>query len=119
MLTKPKGECSNELESVVKMVHKSSKKIVDSEKEKGSSSSRNTFKSYYKKIYESGLPQRPLINSVVLNFNEVGMDHFYTFHQEHHPEKKLSTMDKFDDFGYESIIRCLAGKSRRRRRTNK
>ena len=26
-------------------------------------------------------------NSAVLNFNEVGMDHFCTFHREHHSEK--------------------------------
>ena len=37
LLTKPKDEHSNELESVVKMVHKSSNKKVDMEKDKGTS----------------------------------------------------------------------------------
>ena len=57
------------------------------EKENGASSSRNPFNPYYKKREESGQPQPPLLNSVVLNFNEVEMDHFCTFHQEHHSEK--------------------------------
>ena len=87
LLTRTKEEHSNELENVVKMVHKLSNKIVDLEKDKGTSSSRNPFKPYYKKRAESGQPQSPLINSVVLNFNEVGMDHFCTFHQEHHSER--------------------------------
>ena len=89
LLTRPKGEYSNELENVVKMVQKLSNKIVYLEKENGASSSRNPFKSYYKKRGEIGQPEPPLINSCVLNFNEVGMDHFYTFHQEHHYEKSF------------------------------
>ena len=36
---------------------------------------------------ESEHPQPPILNSVVLNFNEVGMDNFCTFHQEHRSEK--------------------------------
>ena len=71
------------------MVHKLSNKILDLEKEKGDSSSRNPFKCYYNKIEESGQPQPPLINSVVLNFNKVGMDHFCTFHQENQSEKSF------------------------------
>ena len=71
------------------MVQKLSNKIVDLEKEKGASSSRNPFNPYYKKREESGHPQPSLINSVVLNFNEVDMDHFCTFHQEHHSEKSI------------------------------
>ena len=49
LLTKSKEEHSNELENVVKMVQKLSNKIVDLEKDKGSSSYRNPFNSYYKK----------------------------------------------------------------------
>ena len=52
LLTRPKEEHSNELENVVKMVHKLSNKIVDLEKEKGVSSSRNPFNPYYKKMEE-------------------------------------------------------------------
>ena len=59
-------------------------KIVDLEKEKGASSSRKPFKPYYKKREESGKTQPPLLNFVVLNFNEVGMDNLCTFHQENH-----------------------------------
>ena len=44
LLNRPKEEHSNELENVVKMVQKLSNKIVDLEKGKGASSSRNPFK---------------------------------------------------------------------------
>ena len=87
LLTRPKYKHLNELDNVVKMVQKLSNNIVDLEKEKGSISSRNPFNPYYKKREESGQPKPPLINSVVLNFNEVHMDHLCTFHQEHHSEK--------------------------------
>ena len=69
------------------MVQKLPTKIVDMEKDKGTSSYRNTFNHYYKKKEESGQPKPPMHNSSVLNFNEVGMDHFCTFHQEPHFEK--------------------------------
>ena len=75
MSKRPKEEHLNELENVVKMVHKLSNNIVDLEKDKGSSSSRNPFKPYYRKREESGKLQLPPINSVVLNFNEVCIDH--------------------------------------------
>ena len=35
------------------------------------------------------LSQPPVYNSSVLNFNKVGIDHFYTFHQEPHSEKSF------------------------------
>ena len=57
------------------------------EKDKGTSSYRNPFNPYYKIKEESGQSQIPVQNSSILNFNEVGMDRFYTFHQEHHSEK--------------------------------
>ena len=74
---------------MVKMVHKLSNKIVDMEKDKGASSYRNPFNPYYKKKEESGQLQPPVHNSNVFNFNEVGMDHLCTFHQEHHSEKTI------------------------------
>ena len=46
--TKPREENSNELENVMKMVQKLSNKIVDMEKNKGTSSYRNPFNPYYK-----------------------------------------------------------------------
>ena len=80
LLTRPKEEHSNELENVVRMVQKLSNKKTDLEKDKGTSTSRKTFKPYYKKREESGQSQPPVYNFVVLNFNEVGMDHLCTFH---------------------------------------
>ena len=80
LLTRPKEKHSRELENVVKMVHKLSNKIVYLENEKDASSSKKQFKPYFKKSEESGTYQPPTYNCSVLNFNEVGMDHFYTFH---------------------------------------
>ena len=57
------------------------------EKDKGTSSYRKPFNPYYNKKEESGQPQPPVHNSTILNFNEEGLDHFYTFHQEPHSEK--------------------------------
>ena len=88
LLTNPKKEHSNELDNVVKMVQKLSNKVADLEKDKGVSPYIKPFNPYYKKREESEKPQAPVHNSVVLNFNEVGMDHFCTFHQEHHSEKR-------------------------------
>ena len=87
LLTKPKEEHSNELENVVKMVHRLSNKIVDLEKEKGASSLRKPFKAYYKKREESRQPQLPLLNFAILNFNEVGMDHSVHFIKKTTPKK--------------------------------
>ena len=89
LLTIPKEEHSNELENVVKMVQKLSNKIVDLEKDKEASSSKKQFKPYFKKREESGQYQPPMYNSLFLNFNEVGLDHFCTFHQEPHSEKSF------------------------------
>ena len=87
LLTKPREEHSNELENVVKMVQKLSNKIVDMEKDKGTSSYRNPFNPYYIKREESGQSQPPVHNSIILNFNQEGMDHLCTFHQEPHSKK--------------------------------
>ena len=69
------------------MVQKLSNKVVDLEKDKGFSPYRNPFNPYYKKREEIENPQPPVHNSVVLNFNKVGMDHCCTFHQEVDSEK--------------------------------
>ena len=86
LLTKPKEEHSNELENVVKMVQKLSNKIVDMEKDRGTSSYRNPFNPYYKKKEECGKPRPSVNNSTVLNFNKEGMDNLCIFHQEPHCE---------------------------------
>ena len=69
------------------MVQNLSNKIVDLEKDKEASASKKQFKPYFKKREESGTSQLCVYTSSVLNFNEVGMDHFYTFHQETHSKK--------------------------------
>ena len=71
------------------MVQKLSNKIIDLEKDKEASSSKKKFKPYFKKREESGTSQPPVYNSSILNFNEVGMDHFFTFYQEPHSEKSF------------------------------
>ena len=89
LLTRPKEEHSIELENVVNMVQKLSNKIVDLEKVKETKSSKKQFKPYFKKREESGTSQPLVYTSSVLNFNELGMDHFCTFHQEPHFEKSF------------------------------
>ena len=87
VLTRPKEKHLSELENMVKMILKLSNKIVDLEKDKEVSSSRKWFKPFFKKKEEVGTSQPPIYSSFVLNFNEVGMDNFCTFHQEPHSEK--------------------------------
>ena len=87
LLTRPKDEHSSELENVVKMVHKLSNKIIDLEKYKEANSARKQHQPFFKKRDESGPSQPPTHSSSVLNFTEVGMDNFCTFHQEPHSEK--------------------------------
>ena len=89
MLTIPKEEYLIELENVVNMVQKLSNKIADMEKEKEASLSKKQFKPFFNKREESGTSQPPVYNYSILNFNEVGMDHFCTFHQELHSEKSF------------------------------
>ena len=71
------------------MEQKLSNKIVDLEKDREASLAKRQFKPYFKKREESGTSQPHVYNSSVLNFNEVGMDHFCTFHQEPHSEKSF------------------------------
>ena len=87
LLTRHKEEHSSELENMVKMVQKLSNKIVNLKNDKEASSSKKQFKPYFKKREEGGTSQPPVYSPSVLNFNEVGMDNFYTFHQEPHSEK--------------------------------
>ena len=87
LLNKPKQEHSNELENMAKMVQNLSNEVVDLEKDKGVSSYKKPFNPCYKKKEENEQPQPPILNSIVLNFNKVGMDNLCTFHQEHHYEK--------------------------------
>ena len=89
LLTKPKEECCNELENVVKMPQKLSNKIVDLEKDKEASSSRNPFRQIFKKKEENSPSQPPTNISSVMNLTEVGMDNFCSFHQQPDSEKSF------------------------------
>ena len=80
LLTKTKQEHSNELDNVVKVAQKLSNKEVDLENDKGISPYRKPFNPYYKKREESEQTHPPMHISVVLSFNDVGMDHFCSFH---------------------------------------
>ena len=71
------------------MIQNISNKIVGLEKDKESTSSKKQFKPYFKKREEGGTSQPPIYSSSILNFTEVGMDHFCTFHQEPHFEKSF------------------------------
>ena len=84
LLTKPKDERSQELDSVVKMVQKLSNRIVDLEKEK---EANNQFKPYYKKRDDNGPSKPPSHSPSAMNLTEVGMEKFYTFHQQPHFER--------------------------------
>ena len=71
------------------MVQKLSNKIVDLEKDKEVSSSKKQFKPYFKKKRRKWNISTTCVQLFYLNFNEVGMDHFYTFHQDPHSEKSF------------------------------
>ena len=67
---------------------------MDFNTDKGFSSYRKSFNPYYKKKEENEQPQAPILNSIVLNFNKVGMDNLYTFHQENHSEKTFPLLHR-------------------------
>ena len=80
------------------MVQKLSNRVIDLEKEK---EENKQYKPYYKKRDASGTSKPPSHSPTTMNLTEVGMDNFCTFHQQPHFEKKLPTVDKFDDFSDE------------------
>ena len=45
---------------------------------------KKQLKPYYKRKDESGYSQPPTHSTSVMNLTEVGMDNFYTFHQQPH-----------------------------------
>ena len=89
LLTRPKDEHSHELESVFKMAEKLSNKIVGLEKDKEENSGRKQYKPFFKKREESGPYQPPTHSPSVMNIIEVGMDTFFTFHQQPHSENNF------------------------------
>ena len=84
LLTKPKDERSQELDGVVKMMQKLSNRVTDLEKEK---EDHKQYKPYYKKRDDNGQPKPPSHNPLAMNLTYVGMDNFYTFHQQPHSRK--------------------------------
>ena len=87
LLTKPKDEKSHEFEGMVKMMQKLSNRIIDLEKEK---EAQKSYKPYYKRREDNNQSKPPPHSPASMNLTEVGMDNFYTFHQQPHSEKKIS-----------------------------
>ena len=101
LLTKPKDEQSHDFEGMVNMMQKLSNRIIDLEKEK---EAHKAYKPYYKEREDNNQSKPPPHSPASMNLTEVGMDNFCTFHQQHHSEKKLPSMDQFDDISNESAI---------------
>ena len=66
------------------MMQKLSNRIIDLEKDK---ETQKFYKPYYKKREDNNQSQPPLHNPASMNLMEVGMDNFFTFHQQPHFEK--------------------------------
>ena len=84
------------------MMQKLSNIIIDLEKEK---ETQKYFKPYYKSREDNNQHKPPPHSPATMNLTKVGMDNFCTFHQQPHSEKKLSSMDKFNDISDESAAR--------------
>ena len=84
LFTNPKEEQSHDLEGMVKMMQKISTKIIDLEKEK---KAQKFYKPYYKKREDNNQSQTRPHSPASMNLMEVGMDNFFTFHQQPHSEK--------------------------------
>ena len=67
-------------------MQKLSNRIIDLEKEK---EAQKFYKTYYKKREDNNQSQPPLHSPASMNLTEVGMDKFFTFHQQPHSEKKF------------------------------
>ena len=75
--------------------------VIDLEKEK---EVQKAYKPYYERRGDNNQSKPPPHSPASMNLTEVGMDNFYTFHQQPHSEKNLSSMDKFNDTSNESIV---------------
>ena len=84
LFTKPKEEQSPDFEGMANMMQKLSNKIIDLEKEK---EAQKFYKPYYKKREDNNQSQHPPHNPASMNLMKLGMDNFFTFHQEPHSEK--------------------------------
>ena len=83
------------------MMQKLSNRVIDLEKEK---ESHKAYKPYYERREDNNQSKTPPHSPASMNLTEVGMDNFCTFHQQPHFEKKLSSMDQFNDISNESAI---------------
>ena len=90
------------------MMQKLSNKIIDLEKEK---EAQKAYNPYYKRREDNNQSKPPPHIPASMNLMEVGMDNFCTFHQQPHSEKKLSTMDKFNDISAESAVGLKTNRS--------
>ena len=66
------------------MVQNLSNKIIDLEKEK---EAQKFYRPYYKKREDSNQTQPPPQRNASMNLTDIGMEKFYTFHQQPHSEK--------------------------------
>ena len=84
LFTKPKEEQSHDFEGMLKMMQKLSNRVIDLEKEK---ETQKAYKPYYKRREDNNQSKPPPHSLASMNFTEVGMDNFCTFHQQPHSEK--------------------------------
>ena len=80
-----KDEQSHEFEGMLKMMQKISNIVIDLEKEK---EAHKAYKPYYNRREDNNQHKPPPHSPTSLNLIEVGMDNFFTFHQQPHSEKK-------------------------------
>ena len=69
---------------MLKMMQKLSNRVIDLEKEK---EAHKSYKPYYKKREDNSQPKPPPHSLTTMNLTDVGMDNFFTFHQQPHSEK--------------------------------
>ena len=68
---------------MVKMMQNLSNRVIDLEKEK---EAHKSYKPYYKKREDNSQPKPPPHSPTAMNLTDVGMDNFFTFHQQPHFE---------------------------------
>ena len=68
----------------MKMMQKLSNRVIDLEKEK---ESHKQYNPYYKKREDNSQPKPPPHSPSAINLTDVGMDNFFTFHQQPHSKK--------------------------------
>ena len=81
--SEPKNEQSCDLEGMLRMMQKLSNKVIDLEKEEA----QKSYKLYYERRGDNNQSKPPPHCPASMNLIEVGMDNFFTFHQQPHSKK--------------------------------